>query len=389
VRVAGLLAGLCGIVTVASPPPAAEAQPPAGQRCDLPATASVPGRPWAQRRLDFERVWPLTRGAGVVVGVVDTGVQGSHPQLRGGVLTGIDVLNGGTADTDCVGHGTLVAGLLAARPVPGTEFAGVAPAATVLPVRVSNSAQGTAAPLAAGIQRAVDAGAKVINVSLVVGESTEALRSAVNHAIAHDVVVVAATGNEFESGDPVRYPAAYPGVLAVGAVGVTGARAGFSDTASGVSVVAPGDDIVGPGAGGPGLVAGGQGTSYAAAFVTGVAALVRAYRPELTAAQVVDRIERTADHPPAVSLPDAALGWGTVNPYTAVTAALPGPPEPAAPPRPGPALRLAHPSGSHPAGPERAWWSALAVLVVTTAVAGAAALVPAARRRRWHPGRRC
>src|SRR5689334_6196233 len=153
-------------VPLAVPDPAA-AQPPANQRCDLAVTGPVPGRPWAQQRLDYERVWPLTRGSGVTVAVVDTGVQGSHPQLRGGVLPGIDVVNGGTAETDCVGHGTLVAGLLAARPADGTGFAGVAPAATVLPVRVTNSQQGSAGPLATGIRRAVDAHAQVINVSIV------------------------------------------------------------------------------------------------------------------------------------------------------------------------------------------------------------------------------
>jgi type VII secretion-associated serine protease mycosin len=364
--------------------PPALAQPPAGQRCDLPVTGPVARRPWPQQRLDYERVWPLTRGAGVTVAVVDTGVDGAHPQLRGAVRPGIDVVNGGTADTDCVGHGTLVAGLMAARPAAGTGFAGVAPDATVLPVRVTNSQQGTAAPLAEGIRRAVDAGARVVNVSIVVDQSTPALRAAVDYAISRDVVVVAAAGNEFQSGSPLQYPAAYPGVLAVGAIDASGGRADFSETDAGVAVVAPGVDIVGPGAGGTGLVAGGQGTSYAAPFVSGTAALVRAYHPELSAPAVITRIERTADRPPASDLPDAALGWGTVNPYAAVTAVLPGSTS-----APVAGQRVVVPAAAPPdtRNRDRARWYtglALAAALVVTAVA---AILPAARRRSWRPGR--
>jgi subtilisin family serine protease len=114
-------------------------------------------------------------------------------------------------------------------------------------------------------------------------------------------------------------------VLAVGAVDKDGKRAGFSGTAT-VGVVAPGVDLISTGAGGTGLVAtgtGGGGTSFAAPYVAGVAALVLAYHPGLSPAQVVRRIEATADHP-AATLPDAQLGWGIVDPYAAVTAVLPG-----------------------------------------------------------------
>jgi type VII secretion-associated serine protease mycosin len=367
---------------------AALAAPPAGMPCNLPVTGPVTARPWAQQRLDFERAWPLSRGTGVVVAVVDTGVQANHPLLKGSVLAGTDVVNGGTANTDCVGHGTLIAGLVAAHPRAGTGFAGVAPGATILPVRVSNSEQGSAGPLADGIRRAVNSGAKVINVSIVVGQSTPALRSAVAYAVAHNVVVVAAAGNESQAGSPVLYPAAYPGVLSVGAIGPDGTRATFSETGTGVGVVAPGQDIIGPGAGGPGLVAGGQGTSYAAAFVSGVAALVRQYRPELSAAQVISRIERTADHPPASTLPDPSLGWGTVNPFAALTAVLPGEPESTTAPPAGQRVRAdARPVPDDVAG-ARAVRTALVALVATAGVAGLMVTLPAARRRRWRPGRR-
>ncbi len=171
-------------------------------------------------------------------------------------------------------------------------------------------------------------------------------------------------------------------MLAVGAVGQDGQLLNFSSTRTPVSVVAPGEGIIGPAAGGSGLVVG-QGTSFATPFVTGVAALVRSYLPSLTAPQVVQRIEATADHPPGV-LPSPQLGWGEVDPYAAVTALLPSvgpPPAPRqaalAPPRPSRAgsgddrLALAIAGGSVGG----------ALLVVATAT-----LIPYGRRRGWRPG---
>src|SRR5262249_22309780 len=121
--------------------------------------------------------------------------------------------------------------------------------------------------------------------------------------------------------NPVTYPAAYPSVIAVGAVNEAGQHADFSQTGPFVSLVAPGVDILGLGPGGPGQWTAG-GTSYSAPFVAGTAALVRAYHPGLSAAQVKHRLLVTASHP-AVPLPDPALGWGTVNPMAAVTTVLP------------------------------------------------------------------
>jgi type VII secretion-associated serine protease mycosin len=269
----------------------------------------------------------LTRGAGVVVGVVDTGVEGSHPMLAGKVLPGLDVVNGaGRADSDCVGHGTFVAGIIAGLVIDGIGFSGVAPEAMIFPVRQADVAprNGTIRTLADSIRAAVDAGARVINVSVTVAAPTTLLADAVRYALDRDVVIVAAAGNDAEDGNPAKYPAAYPGVIAVGAVGPDGQVSSFSETNTGVSVVAPGVDIVGPGAGGPGLVVGEQGTSFAAPFVAGVVALVRSHRPGLTAAQVKHRIEVTADRPAARALPDPAYGFGLVNPNRAVTTEIPG-----------------------------------------------------------------
>ncbi|GAA4531792.1 S8 family serine peptidase [Amycolatopsis samaneae] len=319
----------------ALPPGSSGAPPPSGKsdkqvECLSPPRITDPSVPWAQRQLAPERVWPLTNGAGVTVAVVDTGVDGSVPQLRGGtVLRGIDTTkpDRGPADNDCYGHGTFVAGIIAAAPVNGTGYAGMAPGVQILPVRCATTddpkKEGALTPegMALGIRAAVDGGARVINVSASTAEQNAQLAAAVDYAASHDVVLVASAANSAKKGDPVTYPAAYPSVIAVGAVDEAGQHAEFSQTGPFVSLVAPGVNVLGLGPGGPGHWQG-QGTSYSAPFVAGAAALVRAYRPTLSAAQVKHRLLTTAAHP-AAQLPDPALGWGTVNPMAAVTAVLP------------------------------------------------------------------
>jgi len=340
--------------------------------------------PWAQRRLDFQRAWPLTEGAGVTVAVVDTGVSGQQPFLRGAVLRGVDVKNsgGGPANTDCDGHGTFIAGLIAGRAVSPMAFAGVAPAATILPIRQANTqTDGTAKTLADGIMAAVRRHAQVINVSIVTQDPAPVLLHAVNVALAHNVVVVAAVGNDFSSGNLPMYPAAWPGVLAVAAVDENSQRASFSESGSYVGVSAPGVHLTGPGRV-TGLIGWG-GTSFAAAFVSGTAALVRSYYPRLTAAQVIRRIEATADPTPGPR-PSAEFGWGIVDPYGAVTAVLPpGPAGPSqgqtsvpVPPRPAPASGKTRVAIGVGIG-----GSALAVGILL-----AADLVRRGRRRGWRPG---
>jgi type VII secretion-associated serine protease mycosin len=329
VLVAGLLTFLP--MSPAYAQQAAAPLPDNPQTC-LPAPrGSYPQVPWAQQQLAPQRVWPLTTGGGITVAVVDTGVDATTPQLADGrVLRGVDITTpgNGPADTDCYGHGTFLAGIIGAAAAPGTGFVGVAPGVTILPIRcaISSATDGTPgaltpAAMALGIRQAVDSGAQVINISASTTAQDAGLAAAVQYAADHDVVVVASAGNSSQNGDPVTYPAAYPSVIAVGAVDSTGQPANFSQTGPFVSLVAPGVDVVSLGPGGPGQWQG-SGTSYAAPFVAGTAALVRAYRPQLSAAQIKHRLEATANHP-AAALPDPALGWGTVNPMAAVTTELP------------------------------------------------------------------
>jgi membrane-anchored mycosin MYCP len=283
--------------------------------------------PWALTRLRPDLAWPLSTGAGVTVAVIDSGVSADHAMLSGKVRPGTDlVAPGGDGTCDENGHGTLIAGIIAGREAisGGYRFYGVAPGATVVPVRVLRDQQravgGELSPLVAdAIRYAVDdAGATVINLSLTTG-STPELEAAVRYAHQRGVVLVAAAGNGGGGQGGAQYPAAYPGVLAVGGVDTGDKHVSSSSTGDYVDVAAPGDRISGPSPRGGGyLYTTEGGTSFAAAYVTGVAALVRAYDRGLTPDQVADRITRTADHP--AGLRNVEVGSGVVNPARAVGA---------------------------------------------------------------------
>jgi membrane-anchored mycosin MYCP len=362
-----------------------------GPEGDCPGTHGIAAprtTPWAQQALAYASAWRLTQGAGVTVAVVDSGVD-ANPQFGDRVTMGPD-LSGPTAGdvppgADCVGHGTSVAGIIAAAPQAGVSFVGVAPQASILSIKITNSDTFPGQVTAQAIRDAVNLGANVINLSLATNVSTPALLAAVQFAQARNVVVVAAAGNDNPDGvlGPF-YPAAYPGVLSVGAIGPDGSLAGFSDTRTPVAVTAPGVNVTSayPGTFPQAYDPGDNGTSFATAFVSGVAALVRAAYPGLGEAQVVTRIMATADGPAG-----PGTGRGLVNPVQAVTAVLPAA---ALATGAGALATAAGPDGRVPitraGAPDRA---ARTVAVSVTASAGglavlvvAAALVlPAGRRR--------
>ncbi|MEV0650251.1 type VII secretion-associated serine protease mycosin [Phytomonospora sp. NPDC050363] len=292
--------------------------------CGTPVDLPSVDKQWELQRLRPEAAWPLSKGQGQTVAVIDSGVSDEHPALEGQVLSGKDLV--GTDETcDMADHGTLVAGIIAAKPIEGAQFYGVAPEARILPIRViidDEKAKGdeeipgrTADAIRYAIQQDVD----VINLSLRTMD-TEELHSAVQAAIDADIVVVAAAGNlsqdGLQAGDPV-YPAKYDGVLGVGGIDQTGAHAAIANSADFVDLAAPAVFITGPAprGGGYGVNSVG-GTSFAAPFVAGTAALVRAYYKDLTAPQVIERLISTADAPPGGW--SRELGYGVVNPYQAV-----------------------------------------------------------------------
>jgi membrane-anchored mycosin MYCP len=311
-------------VSVAATTAAVLPAPPAGaapqDNCAEPGQI-INQIPWPQQLFGMERIWPFVRGGGVTVAVLDSGVDGSHPQLRGHVSAGFDAAgSGGPANTDCTGTGTHVAGVIAAQQSAATGFRGMASDVNILPVRVTGDRSfgpPTAEPqvLARGINAAVARGAKVIAISTVSYSGSPALQDAVRNAQAKGVILVAAVGDlgDQNGGNPPPYPASYDGVIGVGAIGQNGDRLPNSGHGSYVDLVAPGADVLTLQRG-RGMAAGVNGTGVACGFVAGAVALAKVKRSDLDARELTRLIFATTT--PAAG--GAGYGHGVVNPYSAV-----------------------------------------------------------------------
>ena len=200
---------------------------------------------WALDAVDFGNAWATTRGAGVTVAVVDSGVLGNHEDLAGSVLQGTDLVGSGNGWNDELGHGTHVAGVIAAHVSNGLGIIGAAPSVKILPVRVlDGGGSGQSSDVAEGIIYAADHRARVINLSLGGTNADAGTRTAIQYAVSKGSVVLAAAGNSGQSGSPRIYPGAFPEVVAVGAVDVHSQRAAFSNVGDYVDVVAPGVDVL-------------------------------------------------------------------------------------------------------------------------------------------------
>ncbi|WP_233532892.1 type VII secretion-associated serine protease mycosin [Antrihabitans sp. YC2-6] len=349
-----------------APPEKTELKPPCNESTPTDAGPTVPV---AQRDLDFQDAWQFTRGQGQLVAVIDTGVA-RHTRLPG-LIAGGDYVGTSDGTEDCDIHGTIVAGIIGASAVADQGFSGVAPDAQIMSIRQSSdkyqvagrSSQqkegetadgyGDINTLASAIVWAADRNASVVNISLVSCKAgpidDRGLGAALRYAVEEkNVVVVAAAGNSdrCEAGNPdlvdplqpdadpwdrvttVVSPARYDSlVLTVGSVDPNGSPSKFTVPGPWVDVAAPGEAIVSLDPSSQGLANRRRttqaetpfdGTSFAAPYVSGTVALVRARYPQLTAKQVMDRIEATA-HAPAEGW-NPYVGHGIIDPYAAVTA---------------------------------------------------------------------
>ncbi|MFD6362101.1 type VII secretion-associated serine protease mycosin [Streptomyces roseolus] len=315
--------------------PASTAAADDGGQCNYP-NKKYEGRPWSLQRVQLDELWAQSTGKNVRVAVIDTGVDVRNPQLAKAVdaKSGINLIPKDAKDangyklkrgkengtTDTVGHGTKVAGIIAARPAKGTGFVGLAPDATIIPIQQNDAdGNGTTTTLAAAIRHAIAKKADVINISQDTADAvkpTPLLEEAVKAALEAEIVVVASAGNDGLGGNVKRtYPASYEGVLAVAASDRNNERAAFSQSGDFVGVAAPGVDMVST------VPLGGHcadnGTSFSAPYVAGLAALIKSKHDDWTQEQIVAQIQQTAER--SVAGHDRLVGWGVVDPVRALT----------------------------------------------------------------------
>ncbi|WP_382465212.1 S8 family serine peptidase [Streptomyces noursei] len=299
---------------------------------------------WPLQKFDAESIWKVSTGKGVIVAVLDSPVDGSHPDLAGNVLPGKNFITGsgpanqGTGDD--ADHGTAMASIIAGHghgPGGADGVKGLAPDAKILPVALPGVSHDQIPQLgednfAKALKYAVDQGAKVVNMSFINGrsEATPDEQQAIDYARKHDVLLIAGSGND-GSGTP-QTPAAVPGVLAVGAVDDHGYVWEKSNYGPHVKLIAPGVKIRSASSvvdvNGKYRLA--NGTSDSTAYVSATAALLRSKFPDLTAGQIANRMIKTAGVPvdmPDMKLPDQHYGYGFIKPLSALTKDVPAGPK--------------------------------------------------------------
>ncbi len=304
---------------------------------------------WNLRQINVEKAWDITRGSpGVKVAVIDTGLNMYNPDRPANIVSPRNQCTSGSEMGDSNNHGTHVSGIIAASANNGIGISGVAPDISLMPVKVECDGIITTSATTAAVHHAVDNGARVMNISLGTASFSQTMSDAIAYAVARGTLVVAAAGNGYSSGNLPMYPAAFPGVLAVGASTHEQTRASYSEVQPYVSVVAPGGDPSGGTDPDPnhwikstygtsyGSLA---GTSQAAPHASGLAGLIWSVNPGLNSAQVADIITSTASDlgPPGR---DNEFGWGQVDAYPALLKAK----GLSASPSPTPAVQRTSPS---------------------------------------------
>ncbi|MFI1656090.1 type VII secretion-associated serine protease mycosin [Streptomyces sp. NPDC020472] len=372
---------------------------------------------WQLEAFGAQEIWQISKGEGVTVAVIDSGVDKNNPDLRGQVLEGKDFASSeesGDQFTDYNGHGTGMAGLIAGTGARdgGNGAFGLAPGAKILPVRIPGLEGGDVSMVAASerfnrvvppaIRYAADSGAKVINLSVGNHQGSQALTDAVKYALDKGALVFAAVGNSGDKSNKLEYPGATPGVVGVGAVDKKLTRVPMSQYGRQVDLVAPGKDTVAACGGGTGICKS-TGTSDATALASAAAALIWAKHPDWTNNQVLKVMLNTIAAPTEGPKRNDYIGYGairplralktpgdpgpadvrpiddlaeTVTPSASASASVdPAPAESSAAPAPAPA-----PVASEDAGGNTALWIGLGIGAAV--LVGAAIAVPVLRSRR-------
>lgn len=275
--------------------------------------AAVANDPFGEKQSYLQQIhvneaWDVAKGnTNITIAIVDTGVDLTHPDLQPNLVSGINLLNPSLPPRDDNGHGTNVAGVLAAATNNDKGISGILWNARIMPIKALESdGSGGEAKLGEGIRYAVDHGAKIVVLSLGLNKYSTYMSDIVRYAEEHDVLLVAATGNE---GNRIKYPAAYPTVLAVGGMTADRTADRRSNTGPEIDLVAPWDVFT--------TALGGSyeykdGTSMAAPQVAAVAALAWSKYPNFKAYQIRQLLRQTADD---LGTPgwDASTGYGLLR----------------------------------------------------------------------------
>lgn len=358
-----------------------------------------PGEPEAMKLMDPQRVWPMSRGKGVKIAVIDSGVSDRSDVMGDGKVTSLKNLTHEHGDATCDqnGHGTVVGAIISAREAKKEKlpYYGMAPDSTLMSVKILRDTEQmsdgkvVAGLIADGINASIDAGADIINISAAAPNTAE-LKAAVKRAQKKDVLLVVAAGNKDQNGNQgAEYPAAYaskhktyPALLAVSSATPDNVVSNKSNIGPYVDIAGPGFKPVGPNPNGDGTWVGADTrddnafTSFATPYVTGTAALVKARYPGMGGAEIATRITKTAEHPAGGR--DEGVGYGMVDPYRAVTADL----DPHDARKPGDVAGFS--TGGDPQSMSRMIAALVAAFVVVLAIAIAVgrSVFPRARRRK-------
>ena len=272
------------------------------------------------RQIGLPAAWDITHGSNsVIVGVLDTGIDGLHEDLNGHILAGYNFVTSAAipanTNSDDNGHGTAMSGIIGASSNNSVGMTGIDWQANLMPIKVlDSSGSGDDSAVANGIVYAADNGVRVLNMSIGAASDMQLVHDAINYALSKNVVLVAASGN---SGAAVMYPAAYSGVLAVGSVNSSGVRSSFSDYGPELGIVTPGEGIYTSVIVNETAYGAVSGTSPATAVGSGVAALIASASPSSSYSDIIHQIESSTQR--LISMQGQSFsneyGYGLAQPY--------------------------------------------------------------------------